>query len=110
MESIWASRGGLYQDELLAIAGIAPATWAAMQNALDEALYESAGRIQFSYDYLRKAVEDRYSLSGTLKAALNRRLAEWFAGQEVDGHVPAAQTPAFFREIAQIGLHPLGVG
>ena len=96
MESIWASRGGLYQDELLAIAGIAPATWAAMQNALDEALYESAGRIQFGHDYLRKAVEDRYGLIGTGKVALHRRLAEWFAGREVDERV-ASELPWQWR-------------
>jgi len=97
MESIWASRGGLYQDELLAIAGIAPATWAAMQNALDEALYESAGRIQFGHDYLRKAVEDRYGLSGTHRAALHRRLAEWFAGRETDKRV-AEELPWQWRQ------------
>jgi tetratricopeptide (TPR) repeat protein len=97
MESIWASRGGLYQDELLAIAGIAPATWAAMQNALDEALYESGGRIQFGHDYLRKAVEDRYGLSETRKVALHRRLAEWFAGREVDERV-ASELPWQWRQ------------
>jgi nephrocystin-3 len=97
MESIWASRGGLYHDELLAIANLAPATWAAMQNALDEALYESGGRIQFGHDYLRKAVEDRYGLSGTGKVALHRRLAEWFADREVDGRV-AEELPWQWRE------------
>ena len=92
MESIWASRGGLYQDELLAIAGIAPATWAAMANALDEALYESGGRIQFAHDYLRKAVEDRYGLTGEEKRLRHRRLAEWFAAREVDERVASELT------------------
>lgn len=87
MESIWASRGGLYQDELLDIAGIAPATWAAMANALDEALYESGGRIQFAHDYLCEAVEDRYGLTGEEKHLRHRRLAEWFAAREVDGRI-----------------------
>jgi tetratricopeptide (TPR) repeat protein len=97
MESIWASRGGLYQDELLAIAGIAPATWAAMQNALDEALYESGGRIQFAHDYLRKAVEDRYGLTGEEKRLRHRRLAEWFAAREIDERV-ASELPWQWRE------------
>lgn len=79
MESIWASRGGLYQDELLAIAGIAPATWAAMANALDEALYESGGRIQFTHDYLRKAVEDRYGLTTQSRfRAVHHKLGDFF--------------------------------
>lgn len=97
MESIWASRGGLYQDELLAIAGIAPATWAGMANALDEALYESGGRIQFAHDYLRKAVEDRYGLTGEEKRLRHRRLAEWFATREVDERV-ASELPWQWRE------------
>jgi tetratricopeptide (TPR) repeat protein len=97
MESIWASRGGLYQDELLAIAGIAPATWAGMANALDEALYESGGRIQFAHDYLRKAVEDRYGLTGEEKRLRHRRLAEWFAARKVDERV-ASELPWQWRE------------
>jgi len=78
MEAIWASRAGLYQDELLAIAKLAPAKWAAIQNALDESIYESSGKISFGNDYLRKAVEGRYGLTGKKKLGLHRRLAEWF--------------------------------
>jgi len=81
MEAIWASRAGLFNDELLGIAKIAPAHWAAIQNALDEAFYESGGRINFGHDYLRKAVEDRYGLRGREKRRLHRRVAEWFKNQ-----------------------------
>ena len=63
MEAIWASRAGLYTDEILAIAEVAPATWAGIANALDESLYESSGRINFGHDYLRKAVADRYAIT-----------------------------------------------
>ena len=87
MEALWASRAGLYQDELLAIAMLAPARWAAIQNALDESLYESSGRISFGHDYLRKAVEDRYGLSGKTKLKLHRRLAQWFEEREADARV-----------------------
>ena len=78
MEAIWASRAGLYQDELLAIAKLVPAQWAAIQNALDESIYESGGKIRLGHDYLRKAVEDRYGLTVTKKLKLHRKLAEWF--------------------------------
>ena len=87
MEAIWASRAGLYQDELLAIAKLVPAQWAAIQNALDESIYESGGKISFGHDYLRKAVEDRYGLTGKKKLKLHRKLAEWFSTQEVDARV-----------------------
>jgi nephrocystin-3 len=87
MEAIWASRAGLHQDELLAIAKLTPAKWAAIQNALDESLYESGGKISFGHDYLRKAVEDRYGLTGKRKLKQHRRMAEWFAGKDVDARV-----------------------
>ena len=87
MEAIWASRAGLFREELLAVAGLAPAAWAALQNALDEAIYDSIGRINFGHDYLRKAVEDRYGLTGKDKKSLHRRLAKYFASLPVDERV-----------------------
>jgi len=97
MEAIWASRAGLYQDELLSIAKLVPAKWAAMQNALDESLYESSGKITFGHDYLRKAVEDRYGLTCKRKLKLHRRLAEWFGEREVDERA-AAELPWQWRQ------------
>ena len=102
MEAIWASRAGLYQDELLAIAKLVPAQWAAIQNALDESIYESGGKISFGHDYLRKAVEDRYGLTGKKKLKLHRKLAEWFSAQEVDRRV-ASELPWQFRQADKPG-------
>jgi tetratricopeptide (TPR) repeat protein len=87
MEAIWASRSGLFQDELLAVAKLVPAQWAAIQNSLDESLYDGGGKINFGHDYLRKAVEDRYKLAGKRKSRIHRRLAEWFAVKKVDARV-----------------------
>jgi nephrocystin-3 len=97
MEAIWASRAGLFNDELLAIANLPPARWAAIQNALDESLYESSGRVTFGHDYLRKAVEDRYELTGKRKFKLHRRLAKWFAKREIDERV-ADELPWQWRQ------------
>jgi nephrocystin-3 len=97
MESIWASRAGLYQDELLAIAKLSPAKWASMQNALDESLHESSGKITFGHDYLRKAVENCYGLTGKRKLKVHRRLAEWFAEQKIDERV-ARELPWQWRQ------------
>ncbi len=87
MEAIWASRSGLYQDELLSIANLPPSQWATIQIALDESLYDSGGKINFGHDYLRKAVEDRYGLTGERRTKLHRKLAEWFDKQEADENV-----------------------
>jgi nephrocystin-3 len=87
MEAIWASRAGLAQNELLAITGLVPATWAPIHNALDEAILESGGRLTFGHDYFRKAVEDRYLPSPEKQKAAHFRLAEWFDHQEVTARV-----------------------
>jgi formylglycine-generating enzyme required for sulfatase activity/tetratricopeptide (TPR) repeat protein len=97
MEAIWASRAGLYTDEILAIAEVPPATRAGIANALDESLYESSGRINFGHDYLRKAVEDRYAIAGDTRLVLHRRLAAYFASREVDARV-AEELPWQWRE------------
>ncbi|MEY4654561.1 MAG: hypothetical protein RI884_3142 [Pseudomonadota bacterium] len=79
MTAIWASRAGLTEGEILALAGLVPATWAPIRNALDEALLEANGRITFAHDYLRVAVKDRYLPDLTSQRAAHRRLARWFA-------------------------------
>lgn len=90
MEAIWASRAGLYQDELLAItesAKLTIAKWATMQNALDESLYESGGKINFGHDYLRKAVEDRYfGVSQQRRRVVHRRLGDFFTAISSNGN------------------------
>lgn len=87
MEAIWASRAGLAQDELLQIAGLVAATWAPIHIALDGALVESGGRLTFGHDYLRKAVENRYQLSGTEGREAHRKLARHFATLPVGARV-----------------------
>lgn len=78
MKAIWASRAGLAQDELLAITGLVPATWAPIHNALDEALLESNGRLTFGHDYLRQAVEDRYLPTVSSRRKAHRKIAVHF--------------------------------
>jgi nephrocystin-3 len=99
MEALWASRAGLYTDELLEIANVPPATWAGIANALDESLYETRGRVAFGHDYLRKAVEDRYAIVGEEQLGLHRRLAEYFDGFEPNARV-AEELPWQWKQAA----------
>ena len=78
MEAVWASRSGLTQDELLAITNLTPAQWAAMQNALDECLYEGGGRINFGHDYIRQAIKDRYLTSLHRIKIVHEKLGNYF--------------------------------
>ena len=91
LTAIWASRAGLAEEELLAYAGLVPATWAPIRLALDDALLESGGRLTFAHDYMRIAVSDRYMAGHNalrnenqspqalaLRRKAHERLATWF--------------------------------
>jgi WD40 repeat protein len=60
LEVLWAARESFAEDELLRVSELPPAVWAAIHSALDESLIDSGGRLSFSHDYLREAVQDRY--------------------------------------------------
>ena len=100
MEAIWASRAGLAQDELLAITGLVPATWAPIHIALDEAIFENAGKINFVHDYLRKAVEHRYGITGNAKFSMHRKIAKWFSKNHVNARI-AEELPWQWKEAGE---------
>ena len=104
MECIWASRAGLAQDELLAITGLVPATWAPIHNALDEAIFESGGRIQFGHDFLRKAVEERYLGSKKSQRQAHIRIAGYFDELACDEGVDARIVEELPWQFAKGGL------
>lgn len=91
MVSLWASRAGLTEQELLAYVGLPRATWAAIRYGLGTALLESGDRITFGHDYMRIAVSDRYlagngaiegegqsPLASRRRAKAHADLAKWF--------------------------------
>ena len=78
MQSIWASRAGLTEKEILAITHLKPATWAPIRNALDECLLDSNGKITFAHDYVRVAVKDRYLKTKALQRQAHIDLAKYF--------------------------------
>jgi len=97
MESIWASRSGLTEQEILGITRLVQATWAPIRLALGEALIEINGRLSFAHDHLRIAVSDRYldgnnELSDDKQTSEGRacrreahmRLGSWFEGKPLD--------------------------
>jgi tetratricopeptide (TPR) repeat protein len=86
MEAIWASNG-LRRDDLLEVAQLSPAAWAAIQNALDDSLHENNGEINFRHDYLRDAVADRYGITSDRRKYLHRQLAVYFSSLPVDGNL-----------------------
>ena len=110
LTSIWASRAGLSEPELLEILAphsvttakakkankLPPAQWAPVRNALDEMLLESGGRIIFGHDYVKVAVKDRYLPRESLQRHAHKRLAEHFAKRKLDERV-AEELPHQWR-------------
>ena len=84
MTAIWASRAGLTEKEILGIADLNPATWAAVRYMLDETLLETSGKIIFAHEYMRLAVKDRYLHTEGLRKSAHRILAQWFSLQPAD--------------------------
>ena len=76
--AIWASRGGLTEKEILAIAEIAPAMWAPIRNALDETLLDNNGRLTFAHDFMSIAVKDRYLPQDIQERQAHQFLGKWF--------------------------------
>ena len=100
MVAIWASRGGLTEQEILAYGKLLPATWAPIRFALENALLESGGKITFAHDFMRIAVSDRYMAGNntlkdsgqsikavTLRRKAHEKLAKWFEKQPIDARV-----------------------
>jgi nephrocystin-3 len=89
---IWASRVGLEEDEIVAITsetkriarGPAGLAWERLRNRLADNLRDSQGRITFSHDYLRQAVEAQYLKSEDAKRRAHLDIAGSFATREPD--------------------------
>jgi nephrocystin-3 len=81
LTSIWASRAGLTEKEILGIAGLKLATWAPIRTALGEALLEANGKITFAHQFIRLAVEERLLHSDYSRQRLRRSLARYFVHQ-----------------------------
>jgi hypothetical protein len=78
LEAIWASRAGLYTDEIIAIANVTPSAWSGIANSLHESIYENTGRINLGHSYLRKAIEHRYAITDERRLELHGLLAKHF--------------------------------
>ena len=84
MTAIWASRAGLTEKEILSIASLPLATWAAIRHALDDSLQETNSRITYAHDYLNIAVKDRYLTTTNAQSLAHRHLAKWFQARPAD--------------------------
>ena len=88
MSFIWASRRGLYEDELMAMLGtdsspLPRMIWSPLYLAMQEALLNRSGLIGFFHDYLRQAVYEKYIKDKVNERLIHLHLADYFSKQEL---------------------------
>lgn len=86
MTAIWASRLGLYESELLDLAGsgdepLAQATWSAFRAGTEASLMVRSGFLGFRQAAFGQAVEQRYVPTPELKQRAHREIADDFEGK-----------------------------
>jgi len=86
LSCLWASRKGLTEGELRQMLGTGgddlPQAWLSpLLIVLEQSLINRSGSISLFHDYLRNAVEERYFPTSGAKAAVHRRLADFFETQ-----------------------------
>jgi len=92
MTLIWAARRGLTETELLEILGennnpLPQAIWAPFSLAIEQALVSHSGYIQFSHDYMRQAVRNRFIPTDKAQQETHLALADYFAKFEFNNRV-----------------------
>ncbi|OAD21448.1 nephrocystin-3 [Candidatus Thiomargarita nelsonii] len=84
---LWAARRGLTQHELLELLDVPQAIWSPLFLAVQDALVNRGGLLNFYHDYLRQAVERRYLPSVEDQNGWHLRLADFFDKQEIGARV-----------------------
>ena len=89
MTLLWAARRGLSEPELLYLLGregepMPHAHWSPLRFAADRSLVIRSGLINFSHDYLRQAVQNRYLPTDTDRHKAHTRLADYFEPRELN--------------------------
>lgn len=87
VESLWASRRGLSETELLEITGASRMDLSALLVALEHHILRRAGLMSFFHHYLRQAVEKRYLGERQAQAQAHTRLADYFQQLDVTSRV-----------------------
>jgi nephrocystin-3 len=78
LSAIWASAGGLAEQEILDFCRLSPVQWSIIRFSLDDALYESDGSISLAHRYIEVAVEGRFIRGHDELRDLHGRLLDYF--------------------------------
>ncbi len=100
LTSIWASRQGLGEEELVELTGIGRLNLSTLLPGLDYHLVRHDGLLGFFHSYLRRAVEARYLLAARNRNEAHERLAVYF--RHADATLRA--TRELLHALEQLGL------
>lgn len=81
---IWASRAGLEEDDIMVLCEATPLAWERLRNRLGDAFRDVRGRVAFSHDFLRHAVEMRYLADDGANLRAHEVLARHYEQREPD--------------------------
>ncbi|MCP9782127.1 tetratricopeptide repeat protein [Cyanobium sp. WKJ7-Wakatipu] len=77
MTTLWASRAGLSETELLAVTKVKPLQWAPIDLGLEGSFGRNGNRLVFDHDYLRRAVKNCYLSTDEDQHEAHSGLADW---------------------------------
>jgi len=85
LTAIWASRHGLSEDELISISQVGEKEtlrhhWSRFYIPAEHLFMITSGLLNFSYDYLRTAVEQHYLSRSFVKSQAHLKIANYFSG------------------------------
>ena len=104
---IYAARRGLSESELLHLlrstdqAQLPPALWSPLRAALEDALVDRSGILNFAHDFLRTAVGHAFAANETRLDALRLQLADYFEAQPITART-CDELPWLLKEAASL--------
>ncbi|KAH3743270.1 tetratricopeptide repeat protein [Pelomyxa schiedti] len=84
MATIWLSRRGLTENEVIQILGIAPFLWSEIQLALSELLSTRSGLLNFSHDFVKQSVASKYITTASAQAYRKRIIDHFLLSDSLD--------------------------
>jgi tetratricopeptide (TPR) repeat protein len=84
---LWAARRGLTETELLSLLNSPQRIWSPLFLAVQDALVNRGGQLNFFHDYLRQAVARRYLSTPEQQHACHLQIADYFEKQALNARV-----------------------
>jgi tetratricopeptide (TPR) repeat protein len=98
LSTLWASRAGLFEEEIIAITRLSRLARSRLALGLDEHLLRLDGRLIFFHEYLRQAARRRYAPTPETAREAHSRIADYFEGHGSPDR-RASELPWQLREI-----------